>query len=204
MTTQELILIENESKTVAEQVKNLKIIDQISYERAATIKVSLTSLRKKIKIFFDPMVEKSKASYDEIRNKRDVFLDPTVELEDELKIKLKSYERKKEQEAEEARRKAEEERQRKQAEEKAKAKEEAEVLGVDVSEVEVKEVEIEQPLPTIDKVVGLGLRRNWKARVIDKSKLPLEYLVPDMVALNAQARKLKKEFNVSGAEAYEE
>lgn len=204
MTTQELNLIENEAKSVSEQVKSLTIVNQSSYEKGATIKISLSGLRKKIKIFFDPMVDKAKASYDEIRTQRDKFLKPTVAIEYELKDKLKTYERQKEHEAMEARRLAELDRIRKQKEAEQKAKDEAEVFDVDEKEIKVDEVEVEQPLPTIEKVTGLGIRRNWKARVVDVNKIPIQYLLPDMVTLNRMARETKKASTVAGVEFYED
>ena len=220
MTTQEITLIESESKSITEQVKSLVIVDQTTYEKGASIKISLSGLRKKIKIFFDPMVDKAKASYDEIRDKRDIFLKPTVAAEDELKSKLKAYERQKEQEAEEARRKAEKERQekidaenkRRREEAEQKVKDEAEVMGIDekdvkvskVEEVKPEDVEVEQPLPTINKVTGLGIRQTWKVEVVDKALLPMDYLLPDMVALNAMAREQKEKFNIPGAKAYKD
>ena len=147
-------------------------------------------------------------------------LKPTKELEDTVKYKLKNYEDIKAKEAEKERmrleiekqKKLEEENKRRREEAEQKAKDEAEVMGVDEKEIEVEKIEeatvedidVEQPLPTIDKVKGLGIRRNWKARVIDKSKIPIEYLEPNMVALNGLARSLKDKFNISGVEAYED
>lgn len=215
--SQDLSLIEVESRTISEQVKALSIVNQESYENGAVMKITLAGLRKKINLFFEPMVKKAKESYDEVRNNRDKFLKPTVALEDELKDKLKTYERQKEREAEKARMVAEVERQKKideenkrrQDEADAKAKKEAELFNEDpkdvvadkVEEVNPDDIEVEQPLPTIEKVTGLGFKRTWKAKVIDKSKIPLEYLEVNMPALNRVAREMKEKFNVPGASA---
>ena len=217
---QEIIKIEQEQKGIEKQVHSLTIVNQETYQQGASVKITLSTFRKKLKIFFDPMVSKSKAAYDEVKDTRDKVLKPTMALEDVVKGKLKTYERKMEKEAEEAKRKAEKVKQdaidaeNKRREDKAKqdAKDEAEVMGVDEKDVKVAEVEkvnpedieTEQPLPTIDKVAGLGIRRTWKARVTNKSKLPLEYLTPNIVLLNGLAREYKGKFNIPGAEAYED
>jgi len=217
---QELIKIEQEQKSIAEQVNALTIIDQSTYEEGASIKITLSSFRKKLNLFFDPMVSKVKASYDEVRGTRDKYLKPAKGLEDTVLAKLKGYERAMEKKAEDERRKAEAERQRKVDEEnkrrkedaEQKAKDEAEVFGVDEKEVEVEkveevkpeDVEVEQPLPTMNKVTGLGIRHTWKVEVVDKALLPMDYLLPDMVALNAMAREQKEKFNIPGAKAYKD
>ncbi|MEA2036113.1 MAG: hypothetical protein U9O94_01290 [Nanoarchaeota archaeon] len=217
---QEIVKIEQERKGIAEQVNALSIVNQTTYEQGASMKLSLSTFRKKIDIFFKPMVTKSKAAYDEVRGTRDDQLKPVKDLEDVVKNKIKGYENEMRLKQEEADRKAEEEKQRKldeenkrrQSEAEQKAKDEAEVLGVDEKEVEVEkieeatveDIEVEQPLPEIDRVVGLGIRRTWSAKIVDKSKIPLEYLIPDQTRLNALARAEKDKFNVPGVEAIHE
>ena len=200
---QEINLIETESTSVAERVKALKIIDQASYEIGASLKISLSGLRKKIQIYWTPKVSKCKEAYDTMKNARDEMLKPPVAVEDELKGKLKGYEREKEKEAEDARMVAEVERRKKQEEAEAKAKEEAEVFGVDVKEVPVEEVEVEQPLPTIQKVVGLGIRKTWGFEITDPYLVPRQYLIPDLIAIGKKVREDKENTKIPGVRVFE-
>lgn len=202
---QEITLIENESRTVAEQVKSLSVVDQKTYENGASLKIALLGLKKKIEIYWNPKVSKCKEAYDTIRASRDEMLKPTTALDSEVKVKLKTYEREMEKKAEEARRKAEEEKQKKIEEENKKRQQEAEVFGEDkAEEVNPDEIEIEQPLPTINRVKGLGIRKVWKWKVVDINKVPREYFILDEMLINKEARGLKDKLNIPGIEAYED
>lgn len=217
---QEIVKIEQEQKDISTQVNTLIIKDQESYEAGAMMKISLATFKKKIKIFFDPMVTKAKASYDQAKETRDKILNPTKDLEDTVKGKLKIYEREKEKEAQEAKEKADRERDKKIKEETKKkqdeadqaAKDEAALFGKDpskvkaekVEEVNPEEIDVEQPLPTIDKVSGLGIRKTYHAKIVDINKVPIEYLLPDMVALNKLSRETKATAKVPGVEFYDE
>jgi hypothetical protein len=78
----------------------------------------------------------------------------------------------------------------------------------DAKELEAKKVvaPIVDLKTEADGVKGQYTRKNWKARVIDASKLPEEYTkrVPDLDKLNAEAKRKEGAFNVSGAEAYDD
>lgn len=114
-------------------------------------------------------------------------------------------------EAEQRRLQAEaEERARKEAEDERIAKAaEAEKEG----DIEQAERLIEAPIntkpiyiPKVDmpapvKTDTMYMRDNWSAEVIDISKLPLRFLLPNMIELNKKARTDKEYFNVPGAVA---
>jgi len=68
-------------------------------------------------------------------------------------------------------------------------------------------------LPKFSGAAGLSRRTMWAAKVTDikalakavgAGKLPVSYILPNMVMLNTQARALKKDFKVPGVEAVEE
>lgn len=54
------------------------------------------------------------------------------------------------------------------------------------------------------KPAGTSERTYWHAEVVDASKLPPEYLLPDITRLNKEARELKERFAVPGAKAVPE
>ncbi|MFA5107737.1 MAG: hypothetical protein WC497_05450 [Patescibacteria group bacterium] len=113
--------------------------------------------------------------------------------------------------AEDARRKAEkakgEERARLEAEAnkadrtataaaaKAQAKEEA-AANVQTNTVTVASIKPD--------VKGQSERTTFKARIIDVAKVPLEYMVPNMDALNAIAKSTKGAITIPGVEMYPE
>jgi len=201
---QEITKIEQEQAGIAGQVNALSIVNQTTYEDGASLKITLASFRKKLNLFFDPMVSKAKDSYDEIRGTRDKYLKPTVSLEETVKSKLRAYEREMEKKAEEARRKAEEERQKKIDKENEKNKVEADAFGTTAEEVKPEDIEIEQPLPTIDKIKGLGIRTAWRWKIVDESKIPKKYWMLNHVMINLEVRTNKEKTGIPGIEAFED
>lgn len=66
----------------------------------------------------------------------------------------------------------------------------------------VQEVKV---APSVPKVAGIRARVNWKFRIVDASKLPRKYLMPDEVAIGQFVRELKQKGEVlPGIEAYSE
>ena len=199
---QEILKIEQEQKGIEEQVNLLIIANQETYERAASIKISLSTFRKKLNLFFDPMVSTAKLAYDEVRGTRDKYLNPTKELEKTILVKLKKYQAEMERKAEEEKRIAEEEKQKKINEENKKLKQEAEVFGETAEEVNPDDIEVKETLPTINKVTGLGIRKTWKWKVVDESKIPKKYFILDEMRINREVRGLKEQTKIEGIEVY--
>lgn len=66
----------------------------------------------------------------------------------------------------------------------------------------VQEVKV---APSVPKVAGIRARVNWKFRIVDASKLPRKYLMPDEVAIGQFVRETKQKGEViPGVEAYSE
>ena len=134
-----------------------------------------------------------------------------TEAESLIKRSMLTYDREQERkrQEEEARlrelARQEQERLRKEAEEKAAAliaegkAEEAAEIKQDVPVVPLPTVRTEQP-----KVAGISRRQVWKARVIDPTKVPRDYLMVNEKALDALAKSTKGEIKVDGVEFYAE
>lgn len=97
------------------------------------------------------------------------------------------------------------ERLRKEAQEAADfqrelAREQAKITAANVAPVEVA--------PSIPKVAGIKGRTNWKFRIIDESRIPRMYLIPDEVNIGAMVRSMKDpakaEAMCPGIEVYSE
>lgn len=66
----------------------------------------------------------------------------------------------------------------------------------------VQEVKV---APSVPKVAGIRARVNWKFRILDASRLPRKYLMPDEVAIGQFVRDAKQKGEViPGVEAYSE
>lgn len=73
-------------------------------------------------------------------------------------------------------------------------------------EVEQQPVIDGLPAPIIPQatVDGRLFRRTWKAKIVDETKLPRKYLIPNMTLINSEVRLLKDKTDIPGVEAYEE
>jgi uncharacterized membrane protein YqiK len=85
-----------------------------------------------------------------------------------------------------------------QAEEAKKQAEEAAKLAA----TQVQEVKVAAAVP---KVAGIKARVNWKFRIVDATRIPREYLMPDEVKIGQKVRELKQAGAViPGVEAFSE
>jgi hypothetical protein len=203
--------IEKKTGDLTEQAKAIAVTNHEQSVAAGALCKDFKAHKKMVNDTFNPMVDASRAAWKLTIAQRDGLLAPLVEGDALVKAKLKVYDDKLEAERqaeakrlrEEAARVAEVERQR-LAEKAAKLKEEgradtAATLEKMAEEVEVKEVS--EPLP-VAKAQGMGYRDNWKARVMDKSKIPIHYLDVNMPALNREARQAKGASNIPGVEFF--
>jgi hypothetical protein len=108
-------------------------------------------------------------------------------------------------------------RQQKQREAEAKAKKEAEERAIaEAAELEAlgdtegAEEVISEPVvaPSVEiakstpEVKGSHYRDNWKAKSINPTKLPREYMMPDLVKINKEITKSKGDTSIPGVEVF--
>lgn len=196
-----------------ERVKNLTITGQADYESAAAVLRSVKDMAKSLeearKRITTPLDNAKKAVMD-------LFRPPTLVLEiAEKKIKetmiayTNEQERIRFEREEKLRKQAENEETKKRAalEEKArKAREAGNEEKADQLEQKAAEVHVQAPVlaSTVQKVDGISMKQNWKARVIDANKVPREYLVVDEQKLNQMAKATKGSLSIAGVEFYAE
>lgn len=110
-------------------------------------------------------------------------------------------------------RRVEEERLRAEARQQEEERQLAEAARLEAGgKREEADAVIEQPVetppivlaPTVPKAQGVTYRVVWKARVIDKNRMPYAYLEPNLVALGQLARSLRGQARVPGVEFYSE
>ena len=68
----------------------------------------------------------------------------------------------------------------------------------------ISEIVVPVITPQVDKVSGISFSENWKAEVIDFSKLADEFKLPNMEALNKIAKATKGSLAISGVRFYSE
>lgn len=114
-------------------------------------------------------------------------------------------------EQEAARRKAEQEAAAKAERERARAEAKAEEYREKGREDKADEWETKArftPAPvvasTVPKVAGVSMRDEWKFEVVDKAKLPLNYLTANEVAIGKVVAALKEEHGIPGIRVWKE
>ncbi len=101
--------------------------------------------------------------------------------------------------------KREADRLKKQAEADAESQKELAAKQAEETAANVKTVTVQ---PSVPKVAGIRARVNWKFKIVDATKIPRGYLVPDEVAIGATVRalkdKAKAEAAIPGIEVFSE
>lgn len=63
---------------------------------------------------------------------------------------------------------------------------------------------VPQVAPRVEKIAGIQNRTNWKYRIVDVSKIPREYMIPNEVLIGQIARTTKGSLKIDGVEIYPE
>lgn len=58
------------------------------------------------------------------------------------------------------------------------------------------------PMAAIPITEGASFRENWKARIVDESMIPREFLMPDEKKINQIVKAMKNLTNIQGVEVY--
>jgi hypothetical protein len=204
--------------SVEGQARALNIVDSPSYIAAGELWKAIKALRAKVAKTFDGNIKKAHELHKSLVAEKKLHDGPLDEAERIVKGAMSRYDLEQERirKAEEARlaeiaRKQEEERLLAEAilvEEEARrngaTEEEAaqEAQAVIDDPVYVTPVVVAKATPKL--AGGPVYRTIWKARVVDETKIPREYMVPDMVKINGVVRALKGSANIPGIQAYEE
>jgi len=176
-------------KNVQTMITGLKKIKRSLEEKRKSIVFPMDTAKKAVQSLFNPW----KTKIDETIGKLETAIFGYNSIQ--AKIALK-----KEQEMIEERLKAEKE-QRKKVEEfkKTLSKEEAEKeIAKLKEEAEADELSRSIDLVSIPTPEVKGITIYYSVEIIDKTKLPLKYLIPDEKTLNALARVEKENFKVAG------
>ena len=207
MINQELQQLEKRAGNLPAQVRSLgpKIQDQATLERVNKAKLYIRELRNEVRKVFEPMKKKAYAAYKEILDQYKKVEAPIIEAEkycDRLLAEWFAEQRRIREEAErkrlEAIRKQKEEEERKLREaleaENAGKKEEAEKIINQVIEAKPPEVKT----PEKPKLKGVYSRIDYDFEIIDVTKIPREYMIPDETLIRKVIRASKGKVIIPG------
>ena len=185
-----------EAERILEYAK-ARVIASVEDNKAASDDLTIIarikkSMLEKRKEYLDPVLDQAEA----IRNTYTYFMMPILGAEKLTKDKMLAYSddqcliRAKQEEINRKRTEADE------AEMKLKGE-----LTESVNLVEV----IPEPSKRVSTDMGSsGQRDNWKYEIVDLDALPREYMIPDLVMLNAIAKKYHDNKSIAGVRFYNE
>jgi hypothetical protein len=180
MITKEVATFAKKEVDTIEDMSRFKISGDVTLARSIKIRELIKAKQKEIKVTKDKMVDPIKQGLKEIMDFWKPFEERLAIVDSYMSSQQLDY-----------RKKLVAESEKKQAEVEKK--------------IEKGEITFEQASKKIEKVEmkvdAIPTRIQKKAKVIDKAKLPLDYLIPDMVAIR---RDLLKGEKIPGAELYDE
>lgn len=228
-TTQELTRqveqeLQSEALTVVQRAKIVKIVDQGSYDLAASLLADeIKPLRKRWTDYWRGADKQSGPlslayrAYDSLMEKFNQGEKPLKEAEDNVAMAIRRWDAEQARLREERQRQAQLKAEEDARVEAAKQAEYAAMAGASDDEVEqiasAPVVVVAAPVePTYDRRPGLTRKLLWAARVTDLKKLcaaigkglaPTNFVVPNQTALNKRAQSDQSTMNIPGVVAYD-
>ena len=201
-----------------DEANKVKIIDQPSYNVAASLVVELTTLERQIVDHHKPIKDATHSAHKAAVAAEKSLLDPVTRAKTVVKSKISTWEREQQRLIQEREREARERAQQISEQLALESAIELEKLGA--SEEQVAEV-LNNPAPlpapvvqpTFQRASGVSTTTRWSAKVVDLKALCLavaegrastELVLPNMPALNGMARAMKNTMNVPGVKAESE
>lgn len=195
---------------IVNQANAMTITDHEAFQEGGSMLTSIKTITKNLETEFVDPVDKAHKAHKAMVALRDKALLPFRQAEQIIKQKLGSYqmeiERKRQAEAEKLRKEAEA---KAEAERIAKAQEQ-----MDKGDLAGCEKTLEAPAafvppprvttPEPPKMAGVSFKDVWKFEIVDASKLPAEYLVPNETAIRKTVSGLMGKTNIPGVRVWSE
>ncbi len=199
--------IETRTRDLIAWARGLKIISpelyKITAERLKSIKGALVEVDE----YFNPDIEKANSLHKSLTGKRKAFKDPLLEAETLAKAELKRWDDLQEADRVKAQAKLDDAAKATETREKAKLEDKAkkaEASGNTEKATELRDqaaaVHVSAAIvqSNVEKISGISYKEDWTAEVTDKKLVPLEYLEPNMKALEAIAKATKGAIQIPG------
>jgi hypothetical protein len=195
--------------TVSQQADALTISDKPTYERGRELLLTVKDLRKQIADTFKPIIEKAFAAHREAIAQQKKVENPLIRAEELIKARISTFLIE-----EERLRKLKEARLRKIAEAEAEERRLADALAAEAEgDTEEAQAILDEepafiPPPIVARTVetggGIAMKTNWKFRINDASKIPREFLAPDLVKIGGYVRSMKEAAKIPGVDTWAE
>lgn len=200
--------------TYPDRARAIRIVDPVGYQAACDFLLGVKALRTEIADTFQPHITRAHEAHKALLKEKSDAEAPLIEAERIAKSALVTFDQEQERIriAEAARLQAEARRQ----EEERRINEAValEAAGDSIEADALFETPVFVPTiavaPSTPKVSGIAYRETWSAKVTDLGKLVAfvasnphfaGVLLPNMPALNGQARSLKSQMRIPGVEA---
>lgn len=186
---------------VVQRANMMQVTSPAEYTEASEARIDVKKLIKQADAFFDPMVEQAYRTYKLAGQQKKDFLSGShlLEADQIISQKILSYESEEQRKQRIAQAAAD--AQARKDKEAAEKKANAELKKGNIEKAQAIVANIVPPVipqPNIPKVSGQYTKETWHAEITDITKVPREYLVPDMVALNKMAGVLKETRSIPG------
>lgn len=204
-------LVEKEVVEVVKSAASMLIDNQDGLSKATNYLKWIVDVKKKVKESCDPKVEDAYRKHKEETSKRTALLAPLEGVEKQIKDAIVTYNKRVEAESQERIRLINEDLAKQAELNKQDALKNAEALTNEWEAEVAKEkaqametVQLDQPKKVLEQE-GLSIRKTWKARVVDGSVIPREYLIINESALNLAAKNEELRIKgIKGVEFYQE
>ncbi len=204
-------LIENEIDQISKQ--SFAISNAEDLLRINAVLKGIKGLKKKIEDELNPEIEKAHKAHKGLTELKKKYLKPLEAVEASINTELKVWTLKQEEEARLLKEKIDADLARKAEEEKKRLLKEAD--GKDDWAKEVAQEKVQEIIPvTVDlkdcketiapKQEGQYKRSNWKARIVDESRIPHNFFIVDEKKLDKYAKEFKELASVTGVEFYDD
>jgi len=201
-----------------DRARGITITDQQSYDMATTLLVEIATIEKRIIDHHAPIKVAAFEAHKVACAAEKKLLTPLTDAKGIIKRAIGAWEEKQARLLREAQREAEATQRRLEEEARLAVAVEAEQHGAPsetVQEILNQPVILPVPVvaPTFQRAQGVSTQQRWKAEVTDIKALcraignghaSLEFVTPNMVALNSVARAMKQTMNIPGVRAVPE
>lgn len=199
--------VTQEALSIPDQVAALRIMDAPSYEYAAEFWKQIGDLMKKVDESFDPIITRAHQAHKEALAQKAKIYNPLDKARREVKGMMEAFDREQERLRQEEAARIREALRREEEERRLAEAVQAEQEGdKDMAEAIMDEAPYVPPviLPKATPKVSGGpvFRTVWKAKVVNPTLVPREYLMVDETKLNRLAAVMKGNFKVPGVEFY--
>lgn len=197
------------SGTMLGQAAMLTVKDDASFTAGAEMLLEIKRIAKTVEARFEEPVSMAFKAHRAMTALRDSVLAPFRSAEATIKQKVGAYQievdRKRREEADRLRRQAEAQA---EAERIAKAQDQmdkGDLKGCEQTlEAPAAPVSVRVETPGAPKVAGISFRDEWKFEITNVNEIPMEYLIPDVVAIGRVVKAMGSRTNIPGIRLFSE